>query len=201
MQKDGVTVSDQDIKEHYLLQVYRSQAFSKQIIRNFKLLEPDDQDWDQTTNYFQNATENTEELERLMGDTPRAGTIEDINAAMEQNMGEIFEKFDARLEERVEEVMRAALEQNKENVNSSNLTKQVSDLKAEVVGLKSTLAAAVKTMKDGGGGGGGRGGGRGVGGNRNRNGGGSPASEGDDTALPANVSKTDANLQYEKKQK
>ena len=189
---DGVTVSDQDIKEHYLLQVYRSQAFTKQIIRDFKQLEPDDQDWDQATNYFQNAMEDMEELERLMGDTPQAGTIEDINAAMEQNMGEIFEKFDARVEERVEEVVRAALEQNKENVNSSNLTKQVSDLKAEVASLKSSLAAAVKTMKDGGGGGGGGGG------SRNRNGGGSPASEGDNTTLPANVSETDADLQYGK---
>ena len=80
------------------------------------------------------------------------------------------------------------------------MTKQVSDLKAEVAGLKASLAVAVKTMKDGGGGGGGGSGGGsgGGGGSRNRNNGGPTASEGDYTALPANVNETDANLQYGK---
>ena len=109
LRRDGVTVTDQDVKEHYLLEVYRFQAFTKEIIRTFQQLEPDDQDWDQTTNYFQHATKDTEELERLVGETPRAGTLEDINTALEDNLGQIFKQFDARVEQRVAEVVNAAL--------------------------------------------------------------------------------------------
>ena len=98
LRRDGVTVTDQDAKEHYLLEVYRSQAFTKEIIRTFQQLEPDDQDWDQTTNYFENAMEDMEELELLIGETPRAGTLEDIIIAFEKNMGQIFDQFDARVE-------------------------------------------------------------------------------------------------------
>ena len=87
LRRDGVTVTDQDVKEHYLLEVYRSQAFTKEIIHTFQQLHPDDQDWDQTTNYFQNAMKDMEELERLIGETPRAGTMEDINAALEKTWG------------------------------------------------------------------------------------------------------------------
>ena len=41
---DGVTITDQDAKDHYLLEVYRSQAFTKEIMRTFQQLESDDQD-------------------------------------------------------------------------------------------------------------------------------------------------------------
>ena len=87
--------------------------------------------------------EDMEEIERLIGDTPRAGTIEDINAALEENMGAIFEKFDTQVERRVEEVVSAALEKALDSTNSatdSNLANQISDMKAEVNALKSLLA-------------------------------------------------------------
>ena len=78
--------------------------------------------------------EDMEELERLIGETPRAGTLEDINAALKENMGRIFEQFDARMEQRVAEMINAALEKASKSVNTAtnpNLAKQVSDLKAD----------------------------------------------------------------------
>ena len=185
LRRDGVTVRDQDVKEHYLLEVYRSQAFTKEIIRTFQQLHPDDQDWDQTTTYFQDAMKDMEELERLIGETPRAGTMEDINSALEENMGQIFEQFDARVEQRVSEVVNAALEKALRSGNTAtdpDLAKQLSDLKAEVAGLKASLAVAVRALKDGGGGGGGGGAGRRTGGGR----------DSDDKELPPGVSEEDA---------
>ena len=167
LRRDDVTVADKDIKKHYLLEVYYSQAFTKEIIRTFQQLEPDDQDWGQTTNYFLNAMEDMEELERLIGETPRAGTLEDINAALEENMGQIFEQFDARVEQHVAEVVNVALDKALKSANTAtdpNLAKQVSNLKAEVAGLKASLDVALRAFKDGGGEGGGGGAGRRTGG-------------------------------------
>ena len=111
LHRDGVSVSDQDVLDHYLLEVYRSRALTKEIIRDFEQQNmPEEQDWDHATAHFENAMDDMEELERLMDETPRAGSIEDINAALEQNTGEIFQKFDANVEERVGEAVRAALE-------------------------------------------------------------------------------------------
>ena len=76
-------------------------------------------------------------------------------------MWENFEKFDAQVEQRVNEVVNTALEKALDNTNTAtdhNIAKQASDLKAEVAGLKASLAAALKALKDGGGGGGGGGG-------------------------------------------
>ena len=42
-----------------------------------------------------------EELERLIGDTPRAEMIEDISVALEENVEAIFRKFDAQVEQHV----------------------------------------------------------------------------------------------------
>ena len=100
--------------------------------------------------------EDMEELERLIGETPRAGTLEDINVALEQNMGEIFEQFDAQVEQHVRKAVSAALEKALGSANTAtnpDLAKQISDLKAKVAGLKASLAAALKAMKDEGDGG------------------------------------------------
>ena len=108
-----------------------------------------------------------EELERLIGETPRAGTLEDINAVLEENMGQFFEQFDARVEQRVAEVVNAALEKALKSDNTAtdpNLAKQVSNLKAEVAGLKASLDVALRAFKDGGGEDGGGGAGRRTGG-------------------------------------
>ena len=119
LRRDGVTVSNQGIKEHYLLEVYRFQAFTNEITRTFQQLEPDDQDWGQMTNYFENTMEDMEELERLIGETPRAWTLEDIKAALEQNMGKIFGKFDAQAEQRVKDVVNVTLEKALESANTA----------------------------------------------------------------------------------
>ena len=46
-----------------------------------------------------------EEIERLMGDSPRAGTADDINAALEENFEAMFERFDIKVDDRAREVM------------------------------------------------------------------------------------------------
>ena len=60
LRRDGVHISDQDVKEHYLLQVYKSRAFSNEIIRTFQQLAPEDQDWEATTTYFNDAMKDME---------------------------------------------------------------------------------------------------------------------------------------------
>ena len=133
--------------------------------------------------------EDMEELERLIGETPRAGTLEDINAALEDNMGQIFEQFDARVKQRVAEVVNAALEKALKSGNTAtdpDLTKQVSGLKAEVAGLKASLAVALKASKDGGSGGDGSGAGRRAGGGQSSN----------EEGLPQGVSEEDAARQF-----
>ena len=129
-----------------------------------------------------------EELERLIGETPRAGTLEDINAALEENMGQIFEQFDARVEQHVAEVVNVALDKALKSANTAtdpNLAKQVSNLKAEVAGLKASLAVALRALKDNGGGGGG-GAGRRAG----------EAQPSNEEGLPQGVSKEDAARQF-----
>ena len=63
--------------------------------------------------------EDMEELERLIGETPRAWTLEDIKAALEQNMGKIFGKFDAQAEQRVKDVVNVTLEKALESANTA----------------------------------------------------------------------------------
>ena len=73
-----------------------------------------------------------EEIERLVGETPRASSIDDINAALEENMGAIFEKFNAQVEQRVKDVVNAAIEENMDSANvatNPNLSRQMSELK------------------------------------------------------------------------
>ena len=121
-------------------------------------------------------------------ETPRTGTLEDINAALEENMGRIFEQFDTRVEQRMAEVVNAALEKALESANTAtdpHLAKQVSDLKAEVAGLKASLAVAIRGLKDDGGGGGGGAGKRAGGGQSS-----------DEDKLPQGISEEDAARQF-----
>ena len=106
-----------------------------------------------------------EEIERLVGNAPRPGSIEDISAVLEANLEWIFEKFDHgkvgdRIREAVNQAVEAAMERASATTNP-NMTKQFTDLKAQVGALRSQLADAIKALHDaaGGRGGGKRGGG------------------------------------------
>ena len=86
------------------------------------------------------------------------------------------------------EVVNAALEKALKSANTAtdpNLAKQVCDLKAEVAGLKASLAVAIKALKEGGDGGGGR-----VG---RRAGGGQPS---DEEGLQQGVNKEEVARQF-----
>ena len=150
-----------------MLEIYQSRAFSTEIVRTFKQLNPEDQDWDGANSYFETAMLQQEEIERLMGGSPRAGMAGDINTALEENFKEIFERFDDKVDDRVREVVLEAIEEamaKKAATSPSfsagttagpDVTKQINDLKSEVGVLRSQLANAIKTLKNGGGGGGG----------------------------------------------
>ena len=105
---DGVTITNQDKLEHYLLEVYQSRAFSIEVVRTFKQLGIDDQDWNGANSYFETTMKDQEEIKRLIGDALRAGMAEDINAAAEENFEAIFERFDTKVDDRVREVVSEA---------------------------------------------------------------------------------------------
>lgn len=110
LRRGGVNVTDQDKIEHYLLEVYQSRAYSAEITRTFKQLNPEDQGWVGANSYFETAMKDQEEIERLMGDAPRPGTVDDINAALEQNFDAIFTEFDTKVDNRVREVVSEAID-------------------------------------------------------------------------------------------
>ena len=68
-----------------------------------------------------------EEIERLIGDAQRPGTLEDINAALDQNLESIFKKFDTKVNDRVKELVNQAVDAAMERasaVTSPNITKK-----------------------------------------------------------------------------
>ena len=91
-------------------QVYQSRAFWNEVVWIFKQLDPDDQDWDGANSYFGVAMKDQEEIERLIGDAPRPGTIEDINAAPKENFDAIFQRFDTKVDDRIKKVVSEAME-------------------------------------------------------------------------------------------
>ena len=101
-----------------------------------------------------------EEIKRLIGDAPRPGTLEDINATLEKNLEFIFKKFDSKVDVRVRELVNQVVEAAMGRASaftSPDITKQINDLKSEVGVLRSQLTEAIKALKDAAGG---RGGGR-----------------------------------------
>lgn len=91
-----------------MLEVYQSRAFSIEVVRTFKQLGIDDQDWNGANSYFETTMKDQEEIKRLIGDALRAGMAEDINAAAEENFEAIFERFDTKVDDRVREVVSEA---------------------------------------------------------------------------------------------
>ena len=53
---------------------------------NLQIVRLEDQDYNGTNVYFEGAMKDLEEIERLVGDAPYPEPIEDINAALEENM-------------------------------------------------------------------------------------------------------------------
>lgn len=134
-----------------MLKIYRSRVFTVKVIGVFKQLGLDDQDWDGATSYFNTAKLNQEEIEQLLGDTPRAAAYSDINAALEQNLEAVFEKFDACVSDHVTECVNEAIEAAMDQANtatSSGLATQVEELKAKVGPLRGQLTEAIKSLKN-----------------------------------------------------
>ena len=92
-----------------------------------------------------------EEIKYLTGDAPRTGTTEDINAALEENLESIFDKFDSKVDDRIKKAVNQAAETALERASAATnpqMTKQINDLKCEVGALRSQLTELIKALKD-----------------------------------------------------
>ena len=93
-------------------------------------------------------------MEWFVGETQRAKAYADVNAALEPHIDTMFENFDARVSDRVTESVNeviGAVVDRANTTTSSNLSKQVKDLKTGVGLLRGQLAEVIKTHKNNGG--------------------------------------------------
>ena len=134
--RDGITITNADKLEHYLLQIYRSGKYHIQTIQTWK--KEAVQDWPAATAYFETEDIGLKEAHRLTGDTPGSHGFGSINAAMEENMDKLLEKINSSVEERVNASIQQAISQVSRKHEEANAAAQA-ELKTQVYDLKSTV--------------------------------------------------------------
>lgn len=83
-------ISNADKEQHYLLQIYRSGKFPTPTTRAWK--QEAVQDYVAATTYVEAEDDGLNEVQRLTGDIPAAHGFNSINAVMEENFDNLFEK-------------------------------------------------------------------------------------------------------------
>ena len=101
LDRDGITVSDADKKDHYLIQVYTSGVWPAAIIREWKKKPYADQTYANAKDFFEDEAKGLGEVERLMGDAAPANGFESAAAVLERGLDAMLEKFNANVEERI----------------------------------------------------------------------------------------------------
>ena len=91
--RDGITISNTDKGQHYLLQIYHSGKFPAVMICSWK--QEAVQDYAAATTYFEANDDRLKEVQRLTEDTPAAHGFGSINAAMEENFDNMLEKINS----------------------------------------------------------------------------------------------------------
>ena len=99
LQRGGITISNADKEQHYILQIYRSGKFPTLTIRLWK--QEAVQDYAAATTYFEAKEDGLKEVQRLTGDTLAAHGFGSTNAAMEENFDNLLEKINSSVKERV----------------------------------------------------------------------------------------------------
>ena len=156
---DGITISDADKKEHYLMQIYTSGVFPATTVREWKKKPSADQTYANTKTFFHTEQIGLSEVHRLTGDTTKGNGYESAQAALERGLDTILERFNDRVETRIQEAVEdgiaqlTAARQPTEQINAATessinqLRDQMADLTTALKTLQrdvSSLAAANK---------------------------------------------------------
>ena len=152
--RNGITITDTDKLEHYLLQIYRSGKFHMQTTQAWKREAV--QDYPAATTYFKAEGIGLKEAHWLTGDTPGAHGFDSINAAMKENFDNLLEKINSSVKKRVNSAIQSAISQvsrKHEEANAaatSDLKTQVNDLKSAVCQLRDQIQKLSANINSGG---------------------------------------------------
>ena len=162
LKRDKITISDEDKREHYLVEVYQSGLFPAATIREWRKKGDDDQTYTNAKKFFEAETRGLDEVQRLMGDAPAKHGFESAALALEKGLDGVLEKFNANVEERIQHAVDvglqriAATQQTNETanaaseVNMAKLEAKVEDLTQALHDVQKQIALLATATKGGG---------------------------------------------------
>ena len=161
---DGITISNADKQEHYLVQIYQSGVYPTTTIRDWKKKPSADQTYANAKTYFQEETRGLTEVQRLMGDNAPNLGFESSLAAIEKGLDGVFERFNEAVDQRIKDAVDEGIERitkaarptdhanaaSEKNINE--LRQQINDLTNALASVQKELKALVVTGQQNGGG-------------------------------------------------
>ena len=154
LRRDGITISDTDKKDHYLVEVFQSGVFPAATIREWKTKPTADKTYDNVKDFFQDETKGLKEVHHLMGDSTSGNRFESAVAAIEDGLDTMLEKFNEMAEDRIRAAVDTSMKQmmtQTQPTDSVNATaeKTITALQHRIEILTSTvnnLQREVKTL-------------------------------------------------------
>ena len=148
---DGVTISNANKEEHYLLQVFQSGVFPATTIREWKRRPGANQTHAHAKTFFQAEQKGLTEVHRLIGDTAQGHGYESAPAALERGLDTILDRFNDNVEQRVQETVDAGIQQlaaaRRPTDEANAATDQsISQLREQLTTLASSMSALQREM-------------------------------------------------------
>ena len=152
LDNDGVTISDADKKEHYLMQLYTSGVFPAATIREWKRRTAAQQTYALAKTFFEAEDRGLTEVSRLTGDTTRGNGFESAAAALEKGLDKILDKFNENVEQRIQHAVDKGLQQlqdAKQPTEEANATteRSIAELRDALGELTNSLGALQREFK------------------------------------------------------
>ena len=110
LKRDGVTISDEDKKEHYLMEIYQSGLFPSTTVREWRKKANDDQTYKNAKAFFEAENRGLNDEQRLMGDAAPTHGFDSAALALEKGLEGVLGKFNANVEERINQAVEAGLQ-------------------------------------------------------------------------------------------
>ena len=143
LQRNGIIIANEEKKQHYLLQCYKSGVFPHSVLREWKRRPEGDQTYTQAKAFFQAEEKSMRDIERIMGNTAGAMGYDVAASAIGKGLEGILEKFNTTVEQRITATVKQAMEQYsptkgaKYDANAvGEVTSTLAELKHEMVNLK-----------------------------------------------------------------
>ena len=175
---NGVVITDDEIRDHYVIQMYQKGDFDKREMTEYEAKQDADKDWAGTKAYFEQLADEQEEYEQNTGGASKrakyesAAGIKEADEEMGDELRKYIESLSSKSEESQEEqrkIQQATDHMLSVQTSFENQLKskdnQIGGLVLQVKTLSESVAALTKLVADNnantaaGGGGGGKGGG------------------------------------------